>query len=96
MPFGLKGAPSIFQRKMNDIFRKFRKFICVYIDDILVQSKPKEEHIGHLRIVLSEFLKQGIVISYEKALFFRYNIEVLGVETGNRKVLLQPHISKKI
>ena len=96
MPFGLKSAPSVFQKKMDNIFGKFRKFICVYIDDILVHSKSKEEHTGHLKLVLNEFLKWGIVISSKKAQFFRYNIEFLGVEIENGKVKLQPHISKKI
>ena len=52
MPFGLKNAPSIFQRKMNNIFRDNDSFVAVYIDDILVFSKNKKKHIGHLQIVL--------------------------------------------
>ena len=79
MPFGLK---------MDDNFGKFRKFACVYINDILVHSKLKEEHIGHLKLVLSEFLKQGIVISSKTTKFFRHNIEFLEVEIWNGKVKL--------
>ena len=63
MPFGLKNAQSIFQRKMDTIFNQYKNFVCVYIDDILALSKNKEEHISHLKLVLSEFLKQGIAIS---------------------------------
>ena len=63
MPFGLKNAPSIFQRKMDEVFSKYKKFVCIYIDDILVHSKSREEHVGHLKLVLSEFLKEGIIIS---------------------------------
>ena len=51
MPFGLKNTPSIFQRKMDEIFNKYRKFVCIYIDDILVHSKSREEHVGHLKLV---------------------------------------------
>ena len=72
-----KKCPKCFQRKMDDIFVKFRKFVCVYIDDILVHSKSKEEHIGHLKLALNEFLKQRIVISSKKVQLFRYNIEFL-------------------
>ncbi|KAJ4791287.1 polyprotein [Rhynchospora pubera] len=39
MPFGLKNAPAIFQRKMDDCFRRTENFIAVYIDDILVFSE---------------------------------------------------------
>ena len=39
MPFGLKTAPSIFQRKMDNIFKNYYSFVLVYIDDILVFSK---------------------------------------------------------
>ena len=52
MPFGLKNAQSIFQRKMNNIFRDNDSFVAVYIDDILVFSKNKKKHIEHLQIVL--------------------------------------------
>ena len=81
---------------MDGIFNQYKNFVCVYIDDILVFSRNKEEHISHLKIVLSEFLKQGIVSSGKKAQFFRKNIEFLGVEIGNGNIKLQPHIAKKI
>lgn len=96
MPFSLKNAPSILQRRMDTCFSKYKDFVCVYIDDILVHSKNREEHVGHLRIILNEFSKQGIILSSKKALFFKPNIEFLGVEIGNGKIKLQPHISKKV
>ena len=67
MPFGLKNAPNIFQHKMDSIFNHYENFVYVYIDDILVFSKSREEHVSHLKLVLSEFLKQGIVISGKKS-----------------------------
>lgn len=36
MPFELKTAPLIFQRKMDNIFRNYKNFIIVYVDEILV------------------------------------------------------------
>ena len=74
----------------------YKNSVCVYIDDILVFSRNKEEHVIHLKLVLSEFLKQGIVINGKEAQFFRKNIEFLGVEIGNGNIKLQPHIAKKI
>ena len=96
MPFGLKNALSILQRKMDNIFNQYKNFVCVYIDDILVFSGSEEKHVSHLKLVLSEFLKQGIVISSKKAQFFRKNIEFLGVKIGDGHIKLQPHIAKKI
>ena len=96
MPFGLKNTPSIFQRKMVNIFNKYKNFVCVYIDDILIFSKTKEEHVSHLKLVISEFLKQDMVICGKKAQFFRKNIEFFGVELGDSHIKLQPHIAKKV
>jgi hypothetical protein len=53
MSFGLTNAPAHFMYLMNSVFMaELDKFIAVFIDDILVFSKSKEEHQGHLRIVL--------------------------------------------
>ena len=47
LPFGLKNAPQIFQRKMDNIFKDY-DFIHVYVDDMLISSKTKEQHLKHL------------------------------------------------
>nr|GFD00344.1 reverse transcriptase [Tanacetum cinerariifolium] len=53
MPFGLTNAPTVFMDLMNRVFHKFLdKFVIVFIDDILVFSKSREEHEDHLRTVL--------------------------------------------
>jgi hypothetical protein len=53
MSFGLTNTPTHFMYLMNSIFMaELDKFVVVFIDDILVYSKDKKEHEGHLHIVL--------------------------------------------
>ena len=53
MSFGLTNAPAYFMYMMNKVFMEYLdKFVVVFIDDILVFSKTKEEHAEHLRLVL--------------------------------------------
>jgi hypothetical protein len=53
MPFGLTGAPTTFQRFINDSLREYlNQFCSVYLDDILIYSKTREEHEEHVRKVL--------------------------------------------
>ena len=54
MSFGLTNTPAHFIYLLNSVFMpEVDKFVVIFIDDILIYSKNKEEHAEHLRIVLS-------------------------------------------
>jgi hypothetical protein len=53
VPFGLSNAPTVFMCLMNGVFKEYLdKFVIVFLDDILIYSKLKEEHEKHLKMVL--------------------------------------------
>jgi hypothetical protein len=63
MSFGLTNAPAHFTYLMNSVFMsEFDKFVVVFINDILIYSKSKEEHATHLLIVLTRFREHKLYI----------------------------------
>ena len=63
MPFGLKNASQIFQRKMDKILFEYSKFIIVYIDDILICFDNEKDHEKYLNIFITLFKEQDIALS---------------------------------
>nr|GFB82494.1 putative reverse transcriptase domain-containing protein [Tanacetum cinerariifolium] len=79
MPFGLTNAPAIFIDLMNQIFHEFLdKFVIVFIDDILVFSKSKEEHEDHLRTVLQTLRQEKLYAKFSKCKFWLSSMAFLG------------------
>jgi hypothetical protein len=54
------------------------KFIVTYLDDILIYSKTRKEHIQHVSAVLEVLGKTGIRINGEKSIFYTAEVEFLG------------------
>jgi hypothetical protein len=71
MSFGLTNAPAAFMDLMNRVCRPMLdKLVIVFIDDILVYSKIKEEHMNHLREVLETRRKEKLYAKLSKCAFW--------------------------
>lgn len=95
MPFGLKNAPSEFQKRMDDIFRHL-SFVIVYIDDLLIYSVDMKQHVQHLKAVHQLLYKHGLVLSKPKLCWAQSKIEYLGLILSQGQVELQDHVLKKL
>ena len=79
MPFGLKNAPSTFQRLMNTVLRDCINKICVvYLDDILIFSTSLEEHLLNLGKIFNKLRSAGLKIQTNKCNFLNKETEFLG------------------
>ncbi|QQP39551.1 Putative tick transposon, partial [Caligus rogercresseyi] len=77
MPFGLKNAAQTFQRLIDSVLRGVNN-VFVYLDDILIASKTKDEHRHTINEVLSRLKISGLFLSSEKCEFFKDSVEFLG------------------
>ena len=77
MSFGFVNAPGTFQRAMNYIFRDC-PFVIVYLDDILILSATKEEHMDHMSIVFGLLERYNLKIRVQKCAFFQTELKYLG------------------
>ena len=79
MPFGLKNAPSTFQRAMQRILHEELGKGCeVYLDDVIIHTATEEEHVKLLSKVLSKLEAAGLRLKRKKCTFFATQIAYLG------------------
>ena len=83
LPMGLCNAPGTFMQLMNETFRDvLDRFVLAFLDDILVFSKTREEHVTHVREVLTRLRKQKLYAKLSKCQFFQQQVEFLGHQIG--------------
>ena len=97
MPFGLTNAPSTFMRLMNEVLKRFLgKFLIVCLDDILIFSKTKEEHLEHIRQVLQRLKEEKLLINLKKCSFMQEEIVYLGLMISANSLKMNPEKVKVI
>ncbi|KAI4293356.1 hypothetical protein PAPHI01_2630 [Pancytospora philotis] len=90
MPFGLINAPYTFQKIMNAVFRDLLwKCVVVYLDDVLVFSRTKEDHVVHLRLVLAKMAECGFRLNYRKCAFGVQETDFLGFKIHDGQIEMQ-------
>lgn len=91
MPFGLTNAPAAFMGLMNDIFRDYLdQCVIVFIDDILIYSKSREDHRRHLGIVLDKLREHGLYAKLSKCSFWQRKIGFLGHVISEAGIAVDP------
>jgi len=94
MPFGLRNAPSVFQRFIQDVLDNvIGIFVQVYLDDIIIYSISINDHIDHVRTVLKLLINNGLYVKLEKCdfhvtetTFLGFTISTNGLTMDHNKV----------
>ena len=91
MPFDLTNALATFMRVMNDVLRRFLyDFVIVYLNDILIFNKSRDEHVMHVNKVLDVLRKEQLFLKMSKCEFGKTYLVYLGHIVGGGELKIHP------
>ena len=97
MSFGLTNARAYFMYMMNKVFMEYLdKFVVLFIDDILVFPKTKDEHVEHLRLVLQKLREHKLYAKRSKCEFWLEEVSFLGHVVSNGDIVVDPSKLKDV
>lgn len=91
MPFGLTGAPGLFQRLMENVLKGLQFENClIYLDDVVIFSSSFNEHLQRLRFVFDRFRESGLKLKLTKCHFAGRSVKCLGHIVSDKGIMTDP------
>ncbi|GJX01372.1 putative reverse transcriptase domain-containing protein [Tanacetum coccineum] len=91
MPFGLTNAPAVFMDLMNWVCKPYLdKLVIVFIDYILIYSKPKEDHKVQLKLVLEMMKKEKLFAKFSECEFWLQEVHFLKHVVNSNDIHVDP------
>ncbi|GJS06468.1 putative reverse transcriptase domain-containing protein, partial [Tanacetum coccineum] len=94
MPFGLTNAKAVFMDLLNWVCKPYLdKFVIMFVDEVLIYSKSKEDHEVHLKLVLELLKKEKLFDKFSKCefwlqevYFLEYVVNINGIYADRSKI----------
>ncbi|KAM1333412.1 hypothetical protein PS2_009336 [Malus domestica] len=87
MPFGLKNTVATYQRAMQKIFNDMlHKNVECYVDDVVVKTKKRSDHLKDLRVVFERLRKYNLKMNPLKCAFGVSSGKFLGFIVKHRGI----------
>ncbi|GJY83762.1 putative reverse transcriptase domain-containing protein [Tanacetum coccineum] len=90
MPFGVTNAPAVFMDLMNRVCKPYLDFVIVFINDIMIYSKSKQEHGEHIKLILELLKKEELYAKFSKCEFWIPKVQFLGHVIDSQGIHVDP------